>query len=114
MIKNGKLAKHIADAAWHSLVMKLEYKAKEEGKHLIKINQWVASSKTCSCCDHKLNELKLNVREWQCPKCQAQLDRDINAAINVRSQRISDLKATGLTVSADGGLRKSSDMLVAA
>ncbi len=114
MMKNGKLAKHIADAAWHSLVIKLEYKAKEQGKYLIKINQWVASSKTCSYCGHKLDELKLDVREWQCPSCQAQHDRDINAAINVRSHGITDLKAAGLTVSAKGCLRKSSDMLVAA
>ena len=114
MMKNRKLAKHIADAAWHSLVLKLEYKAKEKGKHLIKIDQWVASSKTCSCCGHKLDELKLDVREWQCPSCLTNRDRDINAAINIHAHGVIDLKAAGLTVSAKGGLRKSGDLPVAA
>ncbi|MDC6726130.1 transposase, partial [Leclercia adecarboxylata] len=54
LLKNRKLSKHIADASWCSLIQKLEYKAKEQGKYLIKIDQWFASSKTCSCCGHKV------------------------------------------------------------
>ncbi|WP_339385036.1 transposase [Vibrio sp. L3-7] len=45
MMKSRKLAKHIADASWHSFVFKLEYKLKEQGKYLVKLNQWDASSK---------------------------------------------------------------------
>ena len=44
MMKNRKLAKHIADASWHGFVVKLEYKLKEQGKHLVKLDQWYASS----------------------------------------------------------------------
>src|SRR5690554_4856128 len=50
LLKNRKLAKHIADASWFSLIQKLEYKAKAQGKYLVKVDQWFASSKTCSCC----------------------------------------------------------------
>ncbi|AMO56087.1 transposase [Endozoicomonas montiporae] len=113
MLKNHCLARSIADAGWHSLVIKLDYKAKQAGKHLVKIDQWFASSKTCSCCDRKQEEMPLNIRSWTC-ECGYVADRDINAAINVKKQGILKLKAEGLSVSADGGKRKSSTVLVAA
>ncbi|SFX29918.1 RNA-guided endonuclease InsQ/TnpB family protein [Marinospirillum alkaliphilum] len=114
MLKNKKLSRHIADAGWSGLIQKLEYKAKEQGKHLIKIDRWFASSKTCSCCGHKLEALSLNVRDWQCPSCSTQHNRDINAALNIRAQGILKLKAAGLSVSANGGKRKTSHALAAA
>lgn len=114
MLKNRKLSKHIADASWPGLIQKLEYKAKKEGKHLVKIDQWFASSKTCSCCGHKLEGLSLKVRQWQCPSCSAWRDRDINAALNIRAQGILKLKAAGLSVSANGGKRQSGHVPVAA
>ncbi|PWV78256.1 RNA-guided endonuclease TnpB family protein [Halomonas sp. A11-A] len=107
MMKNDKLAKHIGDASWHALIAKLEYKAKEQGKHLVKIDQWFASSKTCHACQHKRGAMPLNVRSWECPACHTQHDRDINAARNIKQQGIIQLKAEGLSVSAHGGLRKS-------
>jgi putative transposase len=106
LLKNRKLAKHIADASWFSLIQKLEYKAKAQGKHLVKIDQWFASSKTCSCCGHKVDTLPLSVRNWSCQNCAIELDRDINAAINIRQQGIIKLRAEGLSVPANGGLRK--------
>nr|WP_231902065.1 transposase [Halorhodospira halochloris] len=114
MLKNKKLSKHIADASWSGVIEKLEYKAKAQGKHLIKIDQWLASSKTCSCCGHKLEELSLKVREWQCPACSVRHDRDIDAALNIKAQGILKLKAAGLSVSANGGKRKTSHALAAA
>ena len=114
MLQNKKLSKHIADASWSALIQKLEYKAKEQGKYLIKIDQWFASSKTCSCCGNKLEALSLNVRDWQCPACSTQHDRDINAALNIKAQGILKLKAAGLSVSANGGQRQSGHAPVAA
>ncbi|MCG5531780.1 transposase, partial [Halorhodospira halochloris] len=114
MLKNKKLSKHIADASWSGVIEKLEYKAKAQGKHLIKIVQWFASSKTCSCCGHKLEELSLKVRHWQCPACSVRHDRDINAALNIKAQGILKLKAAGLSVSANRGKRKTSHALAAA
>lgn len=106
LLKNRKLAKHIADASWFGLIQKLEYKAKAQGKHLVKIDQWFASSKTCSCCGHKVDSMPLKVRSWSCPVCHTEHDRDINAAINIRQQGVIKLRAEGLSVPANGGLRK--------
>ncbi|WP_075881408.1 RNA-guided endonuclease InsQ/TnpB family protein [Vreelandella massiliensis] len=107
LLKNRKLAKHIADASWFSLIQKLDYKAREQGKHLVKIDQWFASSKTCAGCGHKVADMPLSVRRWDCEHCGTKdIDRDINAAINIRQQGILQLKAEGLSVSAHGGLRK--------
>jgi putative transposase len=114
MMKNRKLAKHIGDASWHSLIVKLEYKAKEQGKHLVKIDPWFASSKTCHACHHKVDTMPLSVRSWQCPACHSHHDRDINAALNVRHQGILKLKAEGLSVSAHRGSRNSGTLPVAA
>ena len=114
LLKNRKLAKHIADASWFGLIQKLEYKAKAQGKYLVKIDQWFASSKACSCCGHKVDSLPLSVRNWTCPACAAELDRDINAAINIRQQGIIKLRAEGLSAPANGGLRKSGHAPVAA
>lgn len=115
LLKNRKLAKHIADASWYSLIQKLAYKAEAQGKHLVKIDQWFASTKTCSCCGHTVEQMPLTVRTWDCPHCGTQgIDRDINAAINIRQQGIIKLRAEGLSAPANGGLRKSGHAPVAA
>jgi putative transposase len=102
LLKNRKLAKHIADASWHSLIQRLEYKARAQGKYLVKIDQWFASSKTCAGCGHKMDSMPLDVRRWDCPACGATgIDRDINAAINIRQQGLLKLRAEGLTVPAN-------------
>jgi putative transposase len=89
MIKNHCLAKHIADASWPILITRLAYKAKDQGKHLVKISQWFASTKTCSCCGHKVDKMKLDVRVWDYPECNTHHDRDINAAINIKNRGIT-------------------------
>jgi putative transposase len=114
MMKNTCLSKHIGDASWHALMTKLDYKAREQGKHLVKIDPWFASSKTCHVCQHKVDAMPLNIRSWECPACHTLHDRDINAALNIKHQGIVKLKAEGLSVSAHGGLRKSGMSPVAA
>ncbi|MBF8222118.1 RNA-guided endonuclease InsQ/TnpB family protein [Halomonas sp. 328] len=114
MMKNARLAKHIGDASWHALMTKLDYKAREQGKHLVKIDPWFASSKTCHVCRHKMDAMPLSLRSWECPACHTQHDRDINAALNIKHQGIIQLKAEGLSVSAHGGLRKSGTSSAAA
>ena len=115
MLKNRKLSKHIADAAWCSLGTKIKYKAIAQGKHVVEIDTFYPSSKTCHACGHKVDKMPLNIRTWDCPSCgTTAIDRDINAALNIKQQGIVKLKAAGLTVSANGGLRQSATSAVAA
>jgi putative transposase len=83
MLKNRKLAKSISDAAWSTFVSMLEYKCNWYGKVLVKINRFFPSSKTCSSCEHKEDKMPLKIREWTCPSCGCQHDRDLNASINI-------------------------------
>ncbi|WP_228707342.1 transposase [Moraxella lacunata] len=53
------------------------------GKTLKELDRFYPSSKTCSCCGVKLDELPLSVRNWTCPNCNTNHDRDINASINI-------------------------------
>ncbi|PLY12445.1 MAG: transposase [Sedimenticola sp.] len=85
------LNRSIRDAAFAELVRQLEYKADWYGRTLLKVDRFFPSSKTCSHCDHKLDELDLSVREWVCPKCGTQHDRDINAAINIEREGLRQL-----------------------
>lgn len=83
MIKNHKLAKHIADASWGIFVRFVEYKAEWNDKTVVKINRFYPSSKTCNVCGYINQDLNLSIRNWTCPKCSTELDRDENASINI-------------------------------
>lgn len=63
----------------------LNYKAEWNGKNIVQADRWFASSKTCSVCSQKYEGLTLDQREWTCENCGAFHDRDINAAINIKS-----------------------------
>lgn len=95
MVKNRKLAKAINDVGLGQFVTLLTYKATWYGKNILKVNRFFASSKICSHCHHKLDSLPLSVRNWACPSCQTDHDRDINAASNIRKQALAD--ALGLS-----------------
>ena len=85
MVKNHNLAQAISDVSWSTFVTMLEYKADWYGKNVLQIGRFAPSSKTCSCCGYINKELTLKDREWTCPKCNSVLDRDVNAAINIKS-----------------------------
>lgn len=91
MIKNHHLSKSIADASWSSFTTMLEYKCNWYGKTLVKIDRFYPSSKTCSCCGHKMDSMDLSIREWTCPSCDEVHNRDINAAKNILAKGMSDL-----------------------
>ena len=83
MVRNHCLARVISDAAWRILLTILAYKCAWYGRELIKVDRFYPSSKTCSACGHVVERLPLDVRNWTCPSCQAQHDRDENAAKNI-------------------------------
>jgi putative transposase len=89
MLKNHTLSKSIYDAAWGKFFIMLEYKAEWYGKQFIKINRFAPSSKTCSSCGWKNNELTLKDRVFTCPVCGLELDRDHNAAINIKALAVN-------------------------
>ena len=91
MVKNRKLAKAINDVGWGQFVTLLTYKANWYGKNILKVNRFFASSKICSHCHHKLDNLPLSVRSWTCPSCQTHHDRDTNASNNIRQQALADV-----------------------
>ena len=76
--------KNIQDSAWYLFRMKLAYKAKKFGKQLVMVDTFFPSSQICHDCGYKNTDVKnLHVRDWVCPVCRSQHDRDINAAINI-------------------------------
>lgn len=86
MLEEKKLSRQISDASWGLLTSMLEYKAKWYGRELIKIDKWFPSSKTCSDCGCVKETLSLSERIYSCECCEVKLDRDLNAAINIRKE----------------------------
>ena len=94
MVKNHKLALAISDSGWGELTRQLDYKCRWYGRTLVAIDRWFPSSKRCSSCGHIVDKMPLNIREWTCPKCGCNHDRDVNASKNIL--------AAGLAVSVCG------------
>lgn len=64
----------------------LKYKLEEQGKHYIVIDKWYPSSKTCHKCGTINKDLQLGQSKWECPNCKTMLNRDHNAAINIKRE----------------------------
>lgn len=84
MMANHKLAKAIADMGFYEFRRQLDYKTKLYGSKLVIADRWFASSKTCSKCGCKKETLSLSERVFNCD-CGVSLDRDLNAAINLKN-----------------------------
>jgi putative transposase len=88
MLKHRKLAKSISDASFTQFYNVLSYKAEWYGKKVVKVDRWFASSKTCSCCGWKNDNLTLSDRVFCCSSCGLEKDRDLNAAENILQQAL--------------------------
>ena len=94
MMRNHNLANSIGDVSWSEFVRVLKYKAQWNGVRVIQIDRFESSSQSCHVCGHKNPSVKdLNVRMWTCPQCGTHLDRDVNAAINIRNIGLKSLSA---------------------
>jgi putative transposase len=89
------------DAASGSFMTRVEAVAVKRGVHLVKVNP-NNTSQDCSGCGVKVRK-DLSLRWHSCRDCYTELERDINAAINILKRAIADFKTVGLIVSACGG-----------
>ncbi|HDN25665.1 MAG TPA: transposase [Thioploca sp.] len=85
MLKNRKLSRAIADIGFYEFRRQLEYKSKYKGNYLLIADRWFPSSKICSNCGNKKEQLALHERVYHCEACGQSLDRDLNAAINLKN-----------------------------
>ena len=84
LLKNKRLAKALSDSALGGFLEKLKTKAERLGIPMIQADKFFASSKNCSTCGHKKDNLTLSDREYHCSHCGTSIDRDTNAAINLK------------------------------
>lgn len=94
MLKNHKLAGSVSDASFSMFRNQLEYKCQWYGKELVVIDRFYPSSKTCSRCGWKNKDLKLSDRVFICKDCGLEIDRDLNAAINIQAVGVDAVQRT--------------------
>ena len=88
MMKNRKIAKHIADANFFEIHRQATYKAALSGGTVERVHRFYPSSKTCSACGHIHTGLKLSDRVFTCPACHHRQNRDENAAVNLMNHAV--------------------------
>ncbi len=91
MMANRCLAKAIGDMGFYEFRRQLEYKCQLYGSKLVVIDRFAPSSKTCSCCANVKNSLSLSQRVYHCHSCGFEIDRDLNAAINISKYAASSV-----------------------
>lgn len=96
MMQNRRLSKALSDASLSEFLRQIEYKARWRGVAVVKADRFYPSSKTCSGCGSVKSDLTLGDRTYECGSCGLEIDRDLNAAVNLRALAVSS------TVSACG------------
>ena len=86
MMKNHNLAESIQEMNFGEFKNLLTYKCLQYGRQLVFIDKFYPSSKTCHCCGYANKSLKLSDRQWICPECNSVIDRDLNAAMNIKDE----------------------------
>jgi len=87
MMKNRHLSKAIAQQMFYKFKEYLIQKCKQFKIEIRVADRFYPSSKTCSCCGTVKKDLKLKDRTYICPECRTEIDRDLNAAINLKRLR---------------------------
>ena len=83
MMKNKHLSKSISEECWGEFIRQMKYKCERLNIPFLQADRFYASSKICSCCGQKKNNLKLKDRIYHCDYCGTTIDRDFNAALNL-------------------------------
>jgi putative transposase len=83
MLRNKRLARHVAGVGMGELRRQIEYKSQWAGTRVHRADRWYPSSKTCSGCGVVKATLRLSERTFRCDQCPLVLDRDLNAARNL-------------------------------
>ena len=81
--------KQVSDLAFGDFMQKLKHQARKRLRSVLQIDRWTPSTKCCSVCGHKNENLTLSDREWTCPSCHTHLDRDPNAAMNILKEGVA-------------------------
>lgn len=88
MVKNHKLAASILDASFGEIVRQIKYKAELYNCNVEQVDRFFPSSKLCSSCGSIKQDLKLSNRIYCCDNCGLKIDRDLNAAINLKNYTV--------------------------
>jgi IS605 OrfB family transposase len=107
MVKNRRLARHVADASFAGFRQQIEYKAAWHGGTVIVADTWFASSKTCSGCGAVKTKLALSERTYGCTACGLVLGRDENAARNLANYGKQVIAGSGPEINGRGADRKT-------
>lgn len=116
--------KQISDLAFGEFYQKLKHQAKKRIRSVLKIGRWTPTTKCCSVCGHKNQNITLADRHYTCPECHTHLDRDQNAAMNILKEGVASFglgevrpivlfnKILGISVEASSPLLKSTNASV--
>lgn len=92
MLQNPKIAKSIQEQNLNKFKQILTCKCEQNNIPLYLVDRWYPSSKLCSCCGWRDNNLKLTDRVFKCSNCGLVLDRGENASLNIANCPSSKLK----------------------
>ena len=92
MSQTFKFGKSVHDNGWGMFVQMLRYKLEESGKYLITADKFFPSTKQCSACHNKKDEIHLSERTYECSSCGLEIDRDLNAALNLKQYAVKSLQ----------------------
>ena len=83
--------KRVGDVSWSKFRRMITYKSQWYGKQLVIINRYYPSSQICHCCGYRDGKKSEDIRNWVCPNCHSELDRDINASINILNEGLRQI-----------------------
>jgi len=100
MLKRRRLAQALTDASLSEIHRQLRYKAEWYGGQVVRIGRYFPSSRIHNGCGGYKADLELAERVWICPACGQKVDRDLNAARNIRDEALRVSVVPGVATSA--------------